>query len=297
MTNPMNPVLIQALSALPALTEAQPVQTSVTVTFDQIVRTHNACSDGQNNLKRGFKAHFGRDLRHDEPLTMGMIEISANNYGVNWVFAARSQWREEDARRPLMLALVAALDAAVKITTQSVPGAQAFINVARQYALGTLTRQDAKSAVSALPTRGSDNYVKHAIQGFLNSDTNNHISTFHQLLGLNNDEARHLLGAALLLTCGEEYAAPAVTVFDGARLKIGELIFEVKLDGGRPTLAFVPYRMPEGGQKWKDAQGTEYLILAGAQQAVTLGSGALTDLDAEGQLPGTVRGVSFVLAR
>ena len=77
MTNPMNPTLIQALSALPALTEAQPVQTSVTVTFDQIVRTHNACSDVQNNLKRGFKAHFGRDLRHDEPLTMGMIEISA----------------------------------------------------------------------------------------------------------------------------------------------------------------------------------------------------------------------------
>ena len=293
----MNANLIAALSRLPAIVAAHGTVKYQTTTFNDIVGKMGACSDGQGNLKSGFKAHYGRDLKPDEPLTPGQIEISANRYGMNWVFRQYSDWREESNRKPLTLAWMNAFEAAVAACGRPVPSAAAYLAIGRSYASGELSLNAAKEAGQRLPAGGDDQYARYMLEGILTNATDNHLLVFKRLLELNNNDARHLLAAALLLTGAEAYDCPALPIFDGARLKFGELIFEVTFNGSTPSLAVVPYRRPEAGQKWKDAAGAEYLILADVTQAVNMKTGALLDLDAEQQIPGTVRGVSWTLAQ
>lgn len=105
--------------------------------------------------------------------------------------------------------------------------------------------------------------------------------------------------AGLVACCGgkSEWTA-TVTAPVGASaliIKQGHAEYRVTFGEDGPTIEAVPYPQPEGGQRWTDAEGQEYLIVAGGGSAIRLSSGTLLPL-VDGAPEGAVRGVTFLLA-
>lgn len=82
---------------------------------------------------------------------------------------------------------------------------------------------------------------------------------------------------------------------EGRRFLIEGRTYEVQIVEGKPQFVTVEYPLPAGGERWT-LEGVTYLIVDGGKQAVDLGSGQLTTLDVQGQVPGSERGVTWVRA-
>lgn len=104
------------------------------------------------------------------------------------------------------------------------------------------------------------------------------------------------LQVALRTRHGEVVGLPAqrVTVtLSEVILTLGRQEFRVCLDGETPMTEAIPYPLPQGGERWQDASGAQYVIAAGRAGAVQLKTGALLPLDERGQIAGTLRGTTF----
>lgn len=114
--------------------------------------------------------------------------------------------------------------------------------------------------------------------------------------GLDSAEAR--LAALTSLLGGQSGYRPRLTAPVGVTeliVKQGhrEILLTLAEDGSVQA-EVLPYPEPEGGQRWTDDTGAEYLIVQGGQSAILLSQGTLHPLTG-GAPEGLVRGTSFTL--
>jgi hypothetical protein len=107
-----------------------------------------------------------------------------------------------------------------------------------------------------------------------------------------------LFKVALRIYVGGEMPKRIIAVQDGDTLQIGKLEYTLSVsEDGAPTLTFIPYRKPAGGEAWKIA-GVEatFLITADASTAVNTKTGELIPL-VDGTHSGLVRGIGWTFSR